>query len=170
MIAFRFSRCQPVASLRTCFVAKWKLGSYALPTRVFIQDLFWLFQVAELLPKAKGVLVTGGPKGATYCFHAGKERFSGFVPVYPVHVVDTTGAGDAFTAGFLYKLIQVRFLGVDLLGICFAFFLKRFILMLPTSMLKATLISGKSLRSHRIVQLVNKHSCRHHWWISPSVK
>jgi fructokinase len=58
------------------------------------------------LPTAAGVLVTAGEKGAAYCFRApNKGAHSGFVPAYDVGVADTTGAGDAFTAGFLWWML-----------------------------------------------------------------
>lgn len=59
------------------------------------------------LPRAAGVLVTAGEKGASYCFRAAnKGAHSGFVPAYDVGVADTTGAGDAFTAGFLWWMLR----------------------------------------------------------------
>ncbi|KAF6261328.1 Ribokinase-like protein [Scenedesmus sp. NREL 46B-D3] len=65
-----------------------------------------LLQVADRLPKAPAVLVTAGDEGAAYCCRSTKGEHTGFVPVFKVDVVDTTGAGDAFTAGFVYKLVE----------------------------------------------------------------
>jgi fructokinase len=50
------------------------------------------------------VLVTAGEEGAAYCVKSTKGEHTGFVPVFKIDVADTTGAGDAFTAGFLYKV------------------------------------------------------------------
>ncbi len=56
-----------------------------------------------LLDKGAGIVaVTLGSRG---CFVAGSEGCYD-VPAYKVPVVDTTGAGDAFAAGFLYTLIR----------------------------------------------------------------
>lgn len=50
----------------------------------------------------KLVLITLGPAGAYAHNHLGSARR----PTYKVQVVDTTGAGDAFTGGFLFKLLK----------------------------------------------------------------
>lgn len=49
----------------------------------------------------KLILITLGPKGA-YARTRGCEAWR---PAYDVKTVDTTGAGDAFTGGFLYQLL-----------------------------------------------------------------
>lgn len=50
----------------------------------------------------KALLVTLGDKGCYAVTGAGNF----YVPGFAVHTVDTTAAGDSFTGGFLYKLIQ----------------------------------------------------------------
>ncbi len=50
----------------------------------------------------KLVLITLGPGGA----FAYNQNGSAHRPTYKVKVVDTTGAGDAFTGGFLFKLVK----------------------------------------------------------------
>jgi fructokinase len=55
----------------------------------------------EGFPQALGVLVTAGEKGASYsCFGNSAQ-----IEPFDVAVVETTGAGDAFTAGFLHSII-----------------------------------------------------------------
>lgn len=48
----------------------------------------------------KLIVVTLGPKGCYYRCNAG----TGLLPAYDTKVVDTTGAGDAFFGGLLYKV------------------------------------------------------------------
>lgn len=58
---------------------------------------------SRLLDRGAGIAaVTLGARG---CFVSGPEG-SYDIPAYKVNVVDTTGAGDAFAAGFLYTLIK----------------------------------------------------------------
>lgn len=56
-----------------------------------------------------GVVVTGGSKGASYSFSGGEHEVAGQVPAIlgGGEVVDTTGAGDAFLAGFLSEMIKM---------------------------------------------------------------
>ncbi|KAF5831723.1 Ribokinase-like protein [Dunaliella salina] len=63
--------------------------------------------VSEAFPNTSGILVTAGDEGAAYCFRSpSKVEHSGYIPSFKVKVQETTGAGDAFTAGFIYKLIE----------------------------------------------------------------
>jgi len=76
-----------------------------------------LHQVLEVLPGARGVLVTAGSSGSSYAFHSGGggggggAPLTGVVPVLSVEVQDTTGAGDGFLGGFLHYLLKAGILG-----------------------------------------------------------
>lgn len=59
-------------------------------------------QLLKLGPKI--LLFTMGEKGSKAI--TGKKEFQ--APAYDVNVVDTTGAGDAFMAGFLYSYLQLQ--------------------------------------------------------------
>lgn len=52
------------------------------------------------------VLVTLGAKGVYYAARSGGRNFSGQISVPAVKVVDTTGAGDSFTGGLLYRITR----------------------------------------------------------------
>jgi fructokinase len=66
----------------------------------------WLFGSSDLerivnaFPQVQGVLITAGEKGCSYWLRGN----TGQIPAFSVEVVDTTGAGDAFLAGFLHQL------------------------------------------------------------------
>ena len=68
----------------------------------------WLFDttdpgaIAYRLNDCEGVLVTGGEHGCAYCL----SENEGKLPAFPVDVVDTTGAGDSFVAGFIHQVCQ----------------------------------------------------------------
>ncbi len=51
---------------------------------------------------AEIAIVTLGERGAVVCWDQGLRQF----PAYPVQVVDTTGAGDAYHGAFMYALLQ----------------------------------------------------------------
>ena len=59
--------------------------------------------VHAFFPKAKAVLVTAGGAGVAYSILGWTAQ----VPGFKVDVVETTGAGDAFTAGFMHGLLAM---------------------------------------------------------------
>ena len=70
------------------------------------EEAEWLFDTTDAgaityrLNSLEGVLVTAGEKGCGYCL----SENEGHVSSFDIDVVDTTGAGDAFVAGFLHQL------------------------------------------------------------------
>lgn len=72
------------------------------------EEAEWLFDTTDpgaityRLDTVEGVLVTAGEEGCHYCL----SENEGHVPGFRVDVVDTTGAGDGFVAGFLHQLCQ----------------------------------------------------------------
>lgn len=61
-------------------------------------------RIHEQFPNAEIVLVTAGEYGAAYSMWNG---CIGKIPPMQVDVVETTGAGDAFSAGFLYQYLNL---------------------------------------------------------------
>jgi fructokinase len=77
------------------------------------EEAQWLFGSCDPvviradLPQHPAVVVTDGGAQVAWCFGSS----SGVLPAYPVAVVDSTGAGDAFLAGLLHQLcIQPKLL------------------------------------------------------------
>jgi len=60
-----------------------------------------LSSIQRRFPNLRGVLVTAGERGCRYLLGDAQ----GEVPAFTVPVADTTGAGDAFLAGFLSRMI-----------------------------------------------------------------
>lgn len=79
------------------------------------EEAEWLFDTAD--PGAiahrhgnvEGVLVTDGAEGCAYCLSDNEGKLSSFA----MNVVDTTGAGDGFVAGFLHQLGQQGIRGLS---------------------------------------------------------
>jgi len=71
------------------------------------EEAVWLFgrqdpvTLHDKFPHLQGVLVTAGKKGCAYSL----GQYYGEVPAFTVSVQDTTGAGDAFVAGFLSQAL-----------------------------------------------------------------
>lgn len=76
--------------------------------KLSLEEAEWLFDTSDAgtivhrLDNLEGVLVTDGGKGCGYCLSDNQGR----LPAFPVQVIDTTGAGDSFVAGFLHQLCQ----------------------------------------------------------------
>lgn len=88
--------CQP-SKLKKAYISRYEI------------KLHIAVQVLEQLSGVKGVLVTAGSAGCSYAFKGsgGKIDYTGLVPVLKVKADDTTGAGDAFLAGFLASMVKV---------------------------------------------------------------
>jgi len=59
--------------------------------------------ITEMLKFAEMAVLTLGPKGVLIKTREGEEHFE---KALPTPVVDTTGAGDAFSAGFLHEFLE----------------------------------------------------------------
>ncbi|MBD2773125.1 carbohydrate kinase family protein [Iningainema tapete] len=72
------------------------------------EEAEWLFDTSDAgainyrLNSVEGVLVTDGENGCSYCLGENEGK----LPAFSVPVVDTTGAGDSFVAGFVHQICQ----------------------------------------------------------------
>ncbi|MBW4500581.1 MAG: carbohydrate kinase [Scytonema hyalinum WJT4-NPBG1] len=71
------------------------------------EEAEWLFDTADpgaityRLNSVEGVVVTDGEHGCAYCLGENEGK----IPAFSIPVVDTTGAGDSFVAGFIHQLL-----------------------------------------------------------------
>lgn len=71
------------------------------------EEALWLWNttdpdtIVKMLPTVQGIIITAGAEGCAYSF----QDIGGTCPGFTVEVQDTTGAGDAFVAGFIHQLI-----------------------------------------------------------------
>ena len=73
------------------------------------EEAQWFFhssnplEISEMLPQRPSVIVTDGANPISWLInnHCGNSY-----AISPLEIVDTTGAGDAFTAGLIYKLLS----------------------------------------------------------------
>ena len=76
--------------------------------KLSVEEAEWLFDstdpgaITYRLDSVEGTLVTAGNQGSAYCL----SENEGKVPAFSLNVVDTTGAGDGFVAGFIHQLSQ----------------------------------------------------------------
>lgn len=76
--------------------------------KLSVEEAEWLLgdrdpqSIGLALPQQPAVVVTAGGDGVAWWMGGCRGR----QPAYPVSVVDSTGAGDAFLAGLLHKLAQ----------------------------------------------------------------
>jgi fructokinase len=72
------------------------------------EEAEWLFDTTDSgaityrLNSVEGVIVTDGAQGISYCL----GETEGKLPAFSIPVVDTTGAGDSFVAGFIHQICQ----------------------------------------------------------------
>ena len=70
------------------------------------EEAEWLFDTTDpgainyRVNSVEGVLVTDGGNGSAYCLGENEGK----LPAFKMPVVDTTGAGDSFLAGFIHQL------------------------------------------------------------------
>jgi len=86
----------------------WGLVDYLLPNEIELKELTHTEDVLKGIHILKSwgvkeVVVKLGKRGAAY---EGKGKLLSFPAVPVERVIDTTGAGDCFVAGFLYGMIQ----------------------------------------------------------------
>jgi fructokinase len=93
------SQCKPLIE---------KLIDHVDFLKITDEEAQWLFDTADAgaityrIGNLEGVLVTAGEKGCAYCLGENEGK----VPAFSVEVVDTTGAGDGFVAGFVHQICQ----------------------------------------------------------------
>jgi len=93
------------AAMRAAIAPLWSQVDFVKRAR---EEALWLFGTAEpaaiayQLGSVEGVLVTDGANPTGYYLNGAEGK----VPSFAVEVVDTTGAGDAFVAGFVQQLCR----------------------------------------------------------------
>lgn len=97
----------PSRAYRLAQHAKLIVGSQAEMTQIFRCSEDEVDAISSDMIKEKSgkiIAITKGSEGATIFSEQGEEN----IPIFNIPVVDTTGAGDAFSAGMLYALTKGR--------------------------------------------------------------